>query len=301
MKQIKSFLTLTIILLSLHATGQEVQHRFIASGSGMKNIVIANEQGDIEWSYPAGKECNDVSLLSDSTILFSCSTGAKLVSLQKEVLWEYKGAPNTEVQSASMLRNGNILIIQNGTPALLKEINRKGKIKRELIIPTSMKNPHAQFRNIRQTPDKTYLVGYFRENKVCEFDRKGNIIRTIPIKGNAFASIRLSNGNTLIACGDGHRLIEIDKEGNEVWTVEENEIPDHPLRFVANVQRLPNGNTVICNWGGHGHKNGQAQVFEITRDKKVVWEVNDWARLGMISTLQILDVEGKMEHGDLFR
>ena len=282
-----------IIVLSLVipaiTIGQEVAHRFIAAGSGMKNIVIVDREGNIEWEYSSGKECNDVSLLSDNTVLFSCRTGAKLVSLQKEVLWEYKGEEGTEVQSASMLKNGNILIIQNGDPAKLMEINRKGRVKRELIIPTSMKNPHAQFRNIRKTKEGTYLVGYFKEGKVCEFDTKGKIIRTIPAQGNLFSAIRLPDGNTLIPCGDGHRLIEVDKNDNEVWTIEENEIPGHPLRFVAGVQRLPNGNTIVCNWGGHGYKIGQAQVFEITRDKKVVWEVNDWEKFKTISSIQILD------------
>ncbi len=296
------FSTLFVFLLAvININGQEVKHRFIASGSGMKNIVIVSEDGNVEWEYSAGKECNDVSMLSDSTVLFSCRTGAKLVSLKKELLWEYVGEKGTEVQSASMLKNGRILIVQNGHPAKLREINKKGKVKREFILPTEMKSTHAQFRNIRKTNKGTYIVGYFKEGKVCEFDKKGNIIRTIPIKGNAFSSVRLPNGNTLIGCGDEHRLIEVDKDNNEVWTIEENEIPGHPLRFVANFHRLPNGNTVICNWGGHGHKNGQAQIFEITRDKKVVWEVSDWEKFKTISTIQILDVKGRMEKAELFR
>jgi sugar lactone lactonase YvrE len=298
---LKQIIILTNLLITIGVFGQDVKHRFIASGSGMKEIVIVDEDGNIKWSYPSGKECNDVSMLSDSTILFSCRTGARLVNLNKEILWEYTGEPNTEVQSASMLKNGRILIIQNGTPAKLMEINRKGKVKKLLEIPTTKEKPHAQFRNIRKTKDGTYIIGYFSENKVCEFDKSGKIIRTIPMKGNAFSSVRLENGNTLIACGDGHRLIEVDKNNKEVWTLEENEIPGHPLRFVANIQRLPNGNPVICNWGGHGHRNQQPQVFEITPDKQVVWEVNDWDKFKTISTLQILEGEGKMEKGELYR
>lgn len=297
----KLFTILGILCIVINIQGQEIKHRFIASGSGMKEIVIVDKEGNVEWAYPSGKECNDVSMLSDSTILFSCQTGAKLVNLDKEILWEYKGEPKTEVQSASMLKNGNVLIIQNGTPAKLMEISLKGKIKKELIIPTTKKHPHAQFRNIRKTNEGTYLIGYFSENKVCEFDKKGNIIRTIPMKGNAFSSVRLENGNTLIACGDGHRLIEVDKNNKEIWTLEENELPGYPLRFVANVQRLPNGNTIVCNWGGHGHRNNQAQVFEVTRDKQVVWEVSDWSKFSTISTLQILEGEGRMERGELYR
>lgn len=35
-------------------------------------------------------------------------------------------------------------------------------------------------------------------------------------------------------------------------------------------QRLANGNTIICNYGQKNPK--KVKIFEVTRDKKVVWE-----------------------------
>ena len=58
--------------------------------------------------------------------------------------------------------------------------------------------------------------------------------------------------------------------------VKENDLPGNPLRFVAGLQRLPNGNTLICNWGGHGFIGQQPQICEITRDKQVVGEIYDF-------------------------
>jgi hypothetical protein len=75
-----------------------------------------------------------------------------------------------------------------------------------------------------------------------------------------------------------------------VWEVKENDVPGNPLAFASGLQRLANGNTVICNWQGHIDGGTSPQVFEITRDKKVVWEVRD-AKLGWISNIQILDPE----------
>jgi len=297
-KVILTLLSFTAIIISGTAAAH---HRFIASGSGMPNIVIVNEEGEIEWEYPTGGECNDLSMLSDSTILFSHKTGAKLINLKKETLWEYTGEEGTEIQSASPLYDGNFLIMQNGTPAKLLEINRKGEIVTYFEIPTQVSHPHGQFRNVRKTKNGTYLIGYFSEQKVCEFNSKGEIIRTIPMQGNAYAALRLPGENTLIACGDGHHLIEVDKDNKVIWEIKENDIPGHPLRFVAGLQCLDNGNIVVCNWGGHGHKNEQPQIFEITRDKKVVWQVNDWKNLKTISTIQLLDVTGRMEKMELIR
>ncbi len=119
----------------------------------------------------------------------------------------------------------------------------------------------------------------------------GRIVREISAE-MAFSGIRLSDGNTLIAAGDAHRLIEVDKEGKVVWEIKEKDLPDNPLRFIAGLQRLPNGNTMVCNWGGHGFIGQQPQIFEITRDKRVVGEVYDFKQFGTISGVFMLDVEG---------
>ena len=298
----KTLLISCFLLADEGSQAQEiVSHRFLASGSGMKQIVIVDRTGEIEWSYPFEGECNDVSMLSDSTILFSYRHGARLINLQKETLWEYKGEEHTEVQSASPLSRKRFLVMQNGNPAKLMEIDRKGRIRKTIQLPTVARHPHGQFRNVRKTKSGTYLVGYFNGDKVVEFDGNGIPIRTIPIKGNNFCTLRLANGNTLIACGDQHRLVEVDPEGAVVWCLEKEELPRHPLRFVAGLQVLQNGNIVVCNWGGHGHKGEQAQIFEITRDKQVVWQMDDWKNLGQISTIQILNEPGRMEKGELLR
>jgi len=113
--------------------------------------------------------------------------------------------------------------------------------------------------------------------------------------------VRLPDGNTLIACGDAHTLIEVDAHDKVVWRIDENELPGNPLRFVAGVQRLPNGNTVVCNWGGHGHRGKQPQVFEVTRDKKVVWQVFDNKQFRLFSSIHLLDVPGDPTKGEILR
>lgn len=298
----KSILIYSLLLFTLSSlSAQEVKHSFLVGGSGMKKVVLVNEDGTIEWEYPSEKEVNDVSMLSNGSILFSDRVCAKLVNRKQEILWEYRGPKGTEIQSASPLKNGNILIIQNGAPAKLMEINRKGKVKFEMVIPTEQTKVHRQFRNIRKTKRGTYLIGHFGDGKLCEYNKKGEVLRTIPNVGNAFIGVELKNGNILIACGDAHKLVEVDKNNSIVWSINENEIPGHPLRFVAGVQRLANGNTVICNWGGHGHREKQAQVFEVTPDKNVVWEIRDWDKFKTISSIQITDEKGKMEKGNLQR
>jgi hypothetical protein len=146
-------------------------------------------------------------------------------------------------------------------------------------------------RCARKLPDGHYLVGQYQDGVVREYDAGGNVVCDIA-QPMAFSGIRLANGHTLIATGDEHRVIEVDAEGNVVWQIDENSLFRNPLRFVAGLQRLPNGNTLICNWGGHGHVGGQPQIVEVTRDKRVVGEIFDFSQFGTISGVFLLDVPG---------
>jgi len=140
----------------------------------------------------------------------------------------------------------------------------------------------------------------YGDGVVREYGPTGGIVREIPQK-MAFGGIRLPNGNTLIATGDAHRIIEVDSEDKVVWEIKENDLPGNPLRFVAGLQRLPNGNTLVCNWGGHGHIGQQPQIFEVTRDKKVVGEVFDFTQFKTISGVFAIGLSGDATKYEILR
>lgn len=285
--------------LANEGAAQPVRHPFVCTDNGHNKVFIVSADGRIEWEYPAPGG-QDVWRLPNGNILFSHVGGAREVSRDKKVVWEYKAPEGTEVHSCQPLSNGRVLVCENGTSRLI-EVDRRGRIRKEVKLKTSVTDVHTQFRIARKLPNGRYLVAFVGENLVRELDDRGRVVRTIQTPGNVFVAVRLPNGNTLIACGDGHRLIEVDAQDRVVWQIEENELPGHPLRFVAGVQRLPNGNTVVCNWGGHGHIGQQPVVFEVTRDKKVVWQVDDHRQFRTISSIQLLDVSGNVRKGQILR
>ena len=85
------------------------------------------------------------------------------------------------------------------------------------------------------------------------------------------------------------------------WELNELDLPGNTLRLMAGCQRLPNGNTVFCNYLGHGHIGEQPQFFEVTRDKKVVWQFEDHAHFKTINQIQVLDVKGDVTRGEILR
>ena len=303
-----------------------VSHPFVCTDMGKGKVFVVSREGKIEWEYPA-PGCTDVWRLANGNILFTHTHGVKEVTPDKKIVWEYKAESGNEVFSCQPLEDGNVLVGEAG-PCRLIEVDRQGQIKKEIKLTTvflpkgtsgtaglkaghaapavgaktlNQARAHGQFRICRKTSAGTYLVAHMAERVVREYDEKGAVLRTIKVPGNVFSAIRLPDGNMLIACGDGHKLIEVDAKDNVVWQIGENDLPDNPLRFVAGVHRLANGDTVICNWGGHGFVGKQPQVFEVTRDKKVVWQVFDNQQFGAISNIQVLDVDGDVTKGALLR
>ncbi len=185
---------------------------------------------------------------------------------------------------------GGMVMIAESGPMRIIEVDRQGNITKEVKLTTKCRGAHGQMRCARKTAKGTYIIGQYSEGLVREYDDTGRIIREIKQKP-AFGGIRLPDGNTLIATGDGHRIYEIDKDDNVVWEIKEHELPGNPLRFIAGMQRLPNGNTLVCNWGGHGHVGKQPQIFEVTRDKKVVGEIYDYKQFSTLSGVFLIGIK----------
>ena len=284
---------------SAPAAPDAVRHPFLCADYSAAKVYRVDADGKITWEYPAS-QCQDVWLLPNGNVLLSHDRGAKEVTPDKKVAWEYRSPDGSEVHTCQPLPDGGVLICECGTSRLI-EIGRDGKIRKEIKIETKTQGAHAQFRVARKLADGHYLVAFNGENLVREFDAQGKTVRTIAVPGNPYAALRLPGGNTLIACGDGHKLIEVDPQDRIVWQIGENDLPGNPLRFVAGIQRLPGGNTVVCNWGGHGHMGKQPLIFEVTPDKKVVWQVTDYQQFKAISGVQVLDVPGDVTKGEVLR
>lgn len=288
-------------LLLLGAALARAAHPFLCTDSVANKIAIVSANGDIEWEV-SYKHPQDCWMLPNGHILFCHVSGAIEMTRAKEIVWEYKAAEKTEVHACQPLPDGRVLIVEAG-PSRIIEVDRAGKIAKEikLVVPPAAVKVHNQFRGTRKTREGNYLVSRKGEQRVEELDGNGQSLRSFAVPGDVHEVILLPDRHLLIACGDGHKVIEVDANGKVVWELNENEIPGHPLRLMAGMQRLPNGNTVFCNYLGHGHLGTQPHVFELTRDKKVVWAFADHAHFKTVNQIQLLDVPGDVTKGEILR
>ena len=292
------------------------QHDFLYCGEWQQRgqseqTIFVVRGGKIAWTYSisAKEELGDCSMLSNGDIVFSRRTGASEVTPDKRIVWNYVAPSGTEIHTAYPIDNDHILVMQNGNPAKLLIIRKTfedpaGEIERELTMETGHPaSPHGQFRHVRMTAEGTFLVAHMDLNRVVEYSPDGKPLWSVEA-ASPWAAVRLKNGDTLISGNQNGYVREVDKSGKTVWELDKNDLPGIPLYTVQEVSRLANGNTLINNWPGSLPMDqwpGTVQLIEVTRDKKVVWALQDWKSLGPPSSTQLLDEPGVAEHGDLQR
>jgi uncharacterized protein (AIM24 family) len=274
--------------------------RFLNCDYNGGHVSIVAADGSIEWQVDA-RNPQDCWLLPNGNILFAYLNGAKEMTRDKQVVWEYQAPEKVECHAAQPLSNGNVLVTEVGTSRII-EVDRQGKIAKEIKLTTAPDiKPHNQFRGTRKTASGHYLVCFKGEGKVVELDGDGKVLREVKVPGDPHEVVLLPNKNLLITCGDGHKVVEVDPSDKVVWELNENDLPGNPLRLMAGCQRLPNGNTLFCVYLGHGHIGEQPMVLEVTPDKKVVWEFADHAHFKTINQIQSLEVPGDVTKGEILR
>jgi len=252
-----------------------IKHSFLIAGP---ITVIVGEDGQVKWR--TNGRARDGFVLPNGNVLVSIGNVAKEITRQGKVVWSYKLAPvNKELGTALRLDNGNTLVVERGVKPRLLEVTRDRRIAVEVPLQPETDNAHMQTRMARKLPNGNYLVPHLLAFKVHEYRPDGTIVKTfktdLPELGGRkgenwpFTAIRLANGNTLVNLTHGNKTVEFDADGKVVWKVTNEDVGG---RFAdpCGAQRLANGNTVICSYGQRDPR--KPKLFEITPDKKVVWE-----------------------------
>jgi outer membrane protein assembly factor BamB len=254
-------------------------------------------------------EVHDIQMLDNGNILVP--TGRATVSeiaQDKSVVWSYTSKPKAgytgpiEVHACQRLADGNTMISESGNCQIV-EVDKAGKVVVTIPFTVDKPNYHRETRLARKTEAGTYLVCHEIDGKLREYDRTGKVIWEFVLDlagrprapGNGvtahgtevFGAVRLKNGNTLIACGNGNRVIEVDKNGKTVWALEQKDLPGITFAWVTTLHVLPNGNIIVGNCHA-GPDN--PQLVEVTRDKKVVWSFKNFETFGNnLSAAHVLD------------
>ncbi len=274
-------------------------HRFFAADYDKHIMAIVADDGRIEWSKHMDGGTHDAWVLANGHILWTPS-GDKVFDTDpktdKQVtVYDSKTNGNeqadVQVHGISPLPDGGVAVFESG-PKRVVEVDKGGAVKLVLKLPIAGGDPHHNMRNARKLANGDYLLCLSADSKVVEVDKEGKIVWSVATEKEAYSAVRLDNGNTVIGCGYAHKVVEVDKAGMVVWSVNETELPGIKFNYVAQVQRLPNGNTIIANCHA-GPEN--PQLIEVDKDKKVVWSYRDFEHFGNATPVAfVLDAPGSV-------
>jgi len=280
------------------------QHPMLYIGEGCNKMYLVND-GKVIWTYSTGKgwEYDDIWLLSNGNILFSRMSYAAEVTPQKKIVWRLDPPKGAEIHSVQPIGLDKVFVVQNGTPAKIMIIDMKsGKVEMEHEIPAEVTGTavHGQFRRGRVTAQGTYLLSCLQKGKVIEYDKNFNEIWSYTTP-QPWAAIRLKNGNTLISDEKEQRVLEINAKGETVWKFDlKTDLPPE-LGFSRSQSCVRLANGNTI-FCSQAKPGKGPQLVEVTADKKVVWVLDDWKDLGPATAIQVLDDPGIPEHpGDCQR
>jgi len=286
-----AFAVCSVALLAVaSATADEpIRHSFFVAGPNFTGII--DEDGHRAWD--SGKPAaRDGWVLPSGNVLIAWSDEIREFTRDKQVVFRYaKSAENREIGTVERLADGNTLVTELGPKPRLMELTPEGKVAVEFALQPETDNAHMQTRMARKLANGNYLVPHLLAFKVKEYTPQGEVVAQFATdlpelggrKANTwpFTAIRLANGNTLVDLTHGDKVVELDPQGKVVWLVTNDDLPSKPLADPCGCQRLPNGNTVIACYGA---KQG-VKVFEITRDKQLVWKFEGPERAHHIQVL----------------
>ncbi len=296
--RMRSFACLTTVLLV--AIVAPAQHNILLQGNN--RLALLAEDGSVRWEmdWPG---VHDLHWMENGHILTvdRFRTVVEIDPVLKEVVWSYssrtqngnKGKP-VEVHAVQPLANGHVMIAESG-PARIIEVDREGNLLKEVKLKVDNPHPHRDTRLARKLDSGNYLVCHEGDGVIREYDGASGAVvweYAVPLFdkpradghgpeafGNqAFGVLRLDNGNTLIATGNGHSVIEVTPEKEVVWHLQQNDLPEITLAWVTTLDVRPNGNLIL----GNCHAGpGQPQLIEVTRPgKEVVWRLDQFDAFG---------------------
>jgi hypothetical protein len=307
MRLVLSLFALAITLPALAADAPK--YRVLAQDKGKAAIIGAD--GKVEWEVACKHNSHDIHLLPDGNLLLH--TGPATITEmtpKKDVVWKYEAKPTpankgrVEIHAFQRLDDGLTVVAESGNRRIV-EVDRAGKIVKEIPLVVKNPHPHRDTRMARKLDTGNYLVCHEADGRVREYDPEGKVVweYALDLGGrpespghgpeghgtSVYGAIRLRNGNTVIAGGNNNRVLEVSPDGKVVWSIDQKELPGITLAWVTTLHALPNGNLIVGNCHA-GPDN--PQLFEVTRDKKVVWAFKNFEVFGnSLAAAHVLDLK----------
>ena len=228
--------------------------------------------GNVVWQYDDPWIHHDYQRLPNGNTLL-----VKWMPMPRSIVKRVKGGYHAQDDDAGhMLGDVVIEVTPDG------EIARDWKSwhhfdpKTEIICPLDHRMEWSHCNSISLTPKGDWLMSFRRISMIAQVNPKTGKIRWKWADGTTSHQhdVKYASDDTITIFDNGvhrksmdfSRVLEVDAKTRKIlWEYADNPPFSFYTVMGGSVDRLPNGNMLIC-------ETSKGQFFEVTRDKKVVWE-----------------------------
>jgi len=253
----------------------ELNGRFIDAGPWKGGALLeADWAGEVLWEVRHPDHHHDGIRLANGNVLLLC-----LRELPCEIASRVRGGRPGSEHEGKM--HADYLVEMTTDSRVVWEWRSWEHLdpERDVIVnPQDRRAEWTHGNGLAELPDGNLVVSFRLISTVIVIERRtGAVIWKLgpPTLNNQHAPTPLPNGNLLIFDNgthrlDGHvpysRVIEVDPSTKQVvWSYQDKPPSAFFSPLISNAQRLPNGNTLICE-GVFG------RLFEVTQEGETVWE-----------------------------
>jgi hypothetical protein len=266
--------------------------------AGANRVVMLNPDGDVVWQHAAGL-VHDVWMLPNGNVLFADGQSVTEVTPDHTAVFQFRSAEQRGggAFSCQRLGNGDTLVGENSTGRVL-EVDRAGRVVFELRTAPATVGAHHNMRMVRKLESGNYLVCHSGANLVKEYARDGRVVWELKTPNLAFAAVRTRQGTTLVSTLD--HLYEYDGAGKVVWQFANTDLPGTVVSNMTGFHLLPNGNVAVGCYRAYSGRAGTG-LFEITRDRQLVWRYANPGGDASMMAIQRLDERSRPLPGKCLR
>lgn len=265
--------------------------QLLVGGSG--HLMILSPAGEIVWEHKTGL-VHDAWMLPNGNILYADGGVTEVTRDHQVVLsWTSQVAGGGGAYGCQRLANGNTMVAENSRSRII-EIDPQGKEVFALDVPPGKQGDHNNLRLARKLRNGNYLVCHKGSSYVGEWTPDGKKVRELKFDNNTFSAFETPKGTIIVSSLT--KLTEFDADGKVLWEFRNSDIPGTRITYMCGAQLLPNGNLVVGCYAAYADGQG-CGLFEITRDKQLVWRYAKPKADGSLMAVQLLSPDGKLLPG----
>jgi hypothetical protein len=185
--------------------------RILVAEHWAKRVTERDRTGKVLWEHKTSNSPVSAERLRNGNTLIA--TYSEIIELTPGGKTVFKYTQGGMIYYAVKLPSGHVLFVDS--TGKVAELDAAGKVVMS-FVPKKYKEGASYGASVEPLPGSRYLVCLSGAGKVVEMDATGTIHWECSLPAPGYTH-RLRGGTTLVSCIDERFIVEVDRQGKELW------------------------------------------------------------------------------------